>query len=45
MCEIHSNLTINTTERRHWRHSVVFIVNSEHISHIVMVFLSLSLNK
>ena len=43
-CEICSNLTLKTPERRHWRHSGVFIVNFEHISHIVLVFLLLTLN-
>ena len=28
-CEICSKLTIKTPERRHWHHSVVFIVNFE----------------
>ena len=32
-CEICSKLTINTPERRQWRHPGVFIVNFEHISH------------
>ena len=27
------------TERRHWRSSGVFIVNFEHITHLVLVFL------
>ena len=40
-----SKLTINTPERRHWRRSGVFIVNFEHISHLVLVFLLLTLNK
>ena len=40
-CEIWSELTINTTGRR----QVFFIVNFEHISHIVLVFLLLTLNK
>ena len=44
-CEICSKLTINTPERRHWRRSGVFIVNFEHISHLVLVFLLLTLNK
>ena len=44
-CEICSKLTIKTTERRHWRHSGVFIVNFEHISHLVLVFLFLTLSK
>ena len=44
-CEICSKLTINTPERRHWRRFGVFIVNFEHISHLVLVFLLLTLNK
>ena len=44
-CEICSKLTINTPERRHWRRSGFFIVNFEHISHLVLVFLLLTLNK
>ena len=43
-CEICSKLTIKTPERRHWRRSGVFIVNFEHISHLVLVFLLLTLN-
>ena len=35
-CEICSKLTIKTPERHHWRRSVVFIVNFEHISHILL---------
>ena len=31
-------------ERRHWRRSGVFIVNFEHISQVVLVFLLLTLN-
>ena len=38
-CEICSKLTIKTPERRQWRHAGVFIVNSEHISYFVLVFL------
>ena len=34
-----------TLERSDWRHSGVFIVNFEHISHFVLVFLLLALNK
>ena len=37
--KICSKLTIKTPERRHWRRSGVFIVNFEHISHLVLVFL------
>ena len=40
-CEICSKLTIKITERRHWRRSGVFIVNFEHISQLVLVFLLL----
>ena len=40
-CEICSKLTIKTPEQRHWRRSDVFIVNYEHISHLVLVFLLL----
>ena len=43
-CEICSKLTIKTPERHHWRHSDVFIVNFEHILHLVLVFLLLTLN-
>ena len=38
-CEIFSKLTIKRPERRHWRRSDVFIVNFEHISHLVLVLL------
>ena len=31
-------------EQRHWRRSGVFTVNFEHISHLVLVFLLLTLN-
>ena len=44
-CEICSKLTINTPERRQWRRSGVFIVNFEHISHLVLVFLLLTLSR
>ena len=39
-----SKLTISTPERRHRRRSDVFIVNFEHISHFLAMFLSLTLN-
>ena len=45
MCEICSKLTIKTPERHRWRHSGVCIVNSKEISHIVLMFLLLTLNK
>ena len=38
MCEICSNLTIKTSERRQRSRSVAFIVNFEQISQIVLVF-------
>ena len=38
-----SELIIKTPERRQWRRSGVFIVNFEHISHLVLVFLLLNL--
>ena len=40
-CKICSKLTIKTPERQHWCRSVVFIVNFEHISHLVLAFLLL----
>ena len=43
--EICSKLTIKTSERRQWRRSGVFIVNFKHISHLVLVFPLLTLNK
>ena len=43
-CEICSELTIKIPERRHWRRSGIFIVNFEQISHLVLVFLLLTLN-
>ena len=44
-CEICAKLTIKTPERRQWRCSGVVIVNFEHISHLVLVFLLLSLSR
>ena len=44
-CEICSKLTLKTPERHHWRRSGVFIVNFEHISHLVLVFLLLTLSR
>ena len=43
-CEICSKLTIRTSERHQWRRSGVFIVNFEHISHLVLLLLLLTLN-
>ena len=44
-CEICSKLKIKTPKRRQWRPSGVFIVNFEHISHFVLVFLLLNLSR
>ena len=43
--EICSKLIIKTPERHHWRCSGVVIVNFKQISHIVPVFILLTLNK
>ena len=43
-CEIYSKLTIKT-KRRQCRRSCVFIDNTEHISHLFLVFLLVNLNK
>ena len=43
--EICSNLTIKTPKRRQWHCSGVFIVNFEHISHLVLLFLLLTLSR
>ena len=42
-CKIYSKLTIKTPERRHCR-SGIFVVNFEHISHLILVFLLITLN-
>ena len=44
-CELCSKITIKTPEQLHWRRSGVFIVNFEHISHLVLVFLLLTLTR
>ena len=44
-CEISSKLAIKTPERTQWRRSGVFIVNFEHISDLVIVFLLLTLSR
>ena len=44
-CEICSELTRKKPEQRQGRCSGVFIVNFEHISHLFLVFLLLTLNK
>ena len=43
-CEICSRLTIKTPERSQRRRSGVFIPDFEHISHLALVFLLLTLN-
>ena len=43
--EICSKLTTKTTGPRQWRHNGVFIVNFEHISNLVLVFLLLILSR
>ena len=45
ICEICSNLTIKTLERCHSGSSGVFIVNFKKISHVVLEFPLLTLNK
>ena len=37
-------LAVKAPEQRHWSRSGVFIVNFEHILHLVLVFLLLTLN-
>ena len=44
-CEICSELTIKTPERHYWCRSSVFIVNFEHILHLVQVFLLSTLSR
>ena len=44
-CEIRSKLIIKKPERRQSRRSGVFIVNFEHVSHLFLVTLLLTLNK
>ena len=44
-CEICSELKIKTPEWHHWHRSGDFIVNFEHISHLVLVFLLLILSR
>ena len=43
-CEICSKLTVKIPERRHWRRSGIFIANFEHILHLVLMFLLLTLS-
>ena len=44
-CEICSKLKVKTQERHQWRRSAVYVVNFEHISHLVLVFLLLTLSR
>ena len=44
-CKICPKLTIKTPGQRHWRRSGVFIVNFEHISHLALGFLLMTLSK
>ena len=44
-CEVCSRLTIITPEWCHWSRANVFIANFEHILHLFLVFLLLTLNK
>ena len=44
-CEICSKLTIKTPDRRQQRCHGVFVVNFEHISHLVLEFLLLALSR
>ena len=44
-CEICSKLTIKTPQRPQWGRSSVFIVRFEHISHLFLVLLLLTLSK
>ena len=43
-CEICSKLTMKTQKRREWRGSGILIVYFEHISHLILVFLLLTLS-
>ena len=42
-CETCSKFTIKTTETRQWHRSGIFIFNFEHVSHLFVVFLLLTL--
>ena len=45
MCEICSNLKLKKSEQQLWRRFSAFLVNFEESSHIVLVFLLLTLKK
>ena len=42
---VNSKLTLKTPKQHHWRRSGFFIVNFEHNSHLVLVFLLLTLSR
>ena len=44
-CEICSKLPIKTPEGHQWRRSGVFVVNFENNSHLVLIFLLLTLSR
>ena len=44
-CEISWKLTIKMPKRRHWHRTGVFISDSEHILHFLLVYLLLIFNK
>ena len=44
-CEIYSKITRKTSEQCQWHRSSDFIINFEHISHIILVLPLLTLNK
>ena len=43
-CEICSKLTLKIPEQCQWRRPGIFLVNFEHISHLALVFLLVTLN-
>ena len=45
ICETRFKVANKTSERRQWLRSGVFIVNFEHILHLFLVLLLLTLNK
>ena len=44
-CKIYLKLTVKTPEQRRWSLSGVFIVDFEHVSHLFLQFILLTLNK
>ena len=44
-CKTCSKLTLKTPERRQWLCSGVFVVKFEHISHLVLVFILVTLSR